>query len=172
MLNAAILTFFPACLILATVCDITTMKIPNKVILALLAGFAVAVPFVGMSVSTLGLHIGVAAIVFVLGFAAWMIGVFGAGDVKLLAACSLLLGPAQTVPYLAFVGLIGGVAIVAILVFRSQMLPAFLLQVGWIHRLHQPRSAVPYGIALGPAALLAFLESPLASYAINGTPIG
>ncbi len=171
MISAAILFVFPACMIFATIYDLTTMTIPNKVILALLAGFAVLAPLAGMGLSTIAWHVGIAFLICLAGFGLWMLRVFGAGDAKLLAASSLWLGPAQTAPYLAFVGLIGGAAVILIMLFRRQMLPAFLVQVDWVHKLHQPKAAVPYGVALAPAALLVFLESPLAKYALSGAPI-
>ncbi len=172
MIGTIILFFFPVCMIFATVCDVTTMRIPDKVVLALLAGFAVVAPMAGMGFVTIGWHVGIALLLFALGFGLWALGVFGAGDAKLLAASSLWLGPAQTAPYLAHVGLIGGIVVIFIMLFRRQMLPAFLIQVDWVLRLHQPKSAVPYGVALAPAALLVFLESPLALWALSGTPIG
>ena len=171
MLGTIILIFFPLCMVLATISDVTTMKIPNKLNLALLLGFIVLAPFTGMGLTTALAHCAIALMVLAVGFGTYSVGFLGAGDVKLLAVSSLWLGPTLTAPYMIYVGLIGGVAVVALMVWRQIMLPLSLTQVPWIVRLHQPKGDVPYGIALAPAASLVFLDSPLAGFAMTGLPV-
>lgn len=168
MLSLAILIFFSLCMVFATLSDITTMKIPNKLILALLVGFVLMAPFSGLELADLGKHLAVAVAVLVVGFVAFSFRLLGAGDVKLLAATSLWLGPSATMPYLIYMGILGGAAIVILLLWRNFPLPIFLLKVDWITRLHQPKADMPYGVALGPAALLVFAASPIGEFAIQG----
>jgi len=168
MTHYAVLVFFPFCMVMAVLWDITTMKIPNKLVLILLAGFAVFAPLSGLGWQPLLWHVTVAVIVLFAGFGIFAVGLLGAGDVKLLAATSLWLGPAATVPYLLYMGILGGVTIVALLVWRQIPMPLALMKIDWIERLHRPKGDVPYGAALGPAALLVFASSPIGEIAIRG----
>lgn len=168
MTHYVVLVFFPFCMVMAMLWDITTMKIPNKLVLILLAGFAVFAPISGLGWSPILWHVSVAVVVLFIGFGIFAAGLLGAGDVKLLAATSLWLGPAATVPYLLYMGVLGGVTILLLLMWRQMPLPIALLKFEWIERLHRPKGDVPYGAALGPAALLVFTTSPLGEIAIRG----
>ncbi|MEL6734960.1 MAG: prepilin peptidase [Pseudomonadota bacterium] len=168
----AILAIFPICMIFATFYDIFTMTIPNKIVLVLLAGFLVLAPIAGMSVETSLWHVGLAVVILVVGFALFSMGVMGGGDAKLLAVSALWLGPEQTVVYLLIASLLGGLLTLIIMRGRRMLLPQSLLGVPWITRLHDSTQGVPYGAALGPAALYVFPDTVWMTFATGGGLIG
>ena len=168
----AILAIFPICMIFATFYDLFTMTIPNKITLALLIGFAVFAPLAGMGWETALWHVGVALAVLVVGFGLFSIGVMGGGDAKLLAASALWFGTAFTLPYLLAASVLGGLLTLAIIIVRRMELPKSLLSVDWVTRLHNKKTGVPYGAALGPAALYVFTETPWMAFATSGQALG
>ena len=74
----------------------------------------------------------------------------GGGDVKLLAATGLWLGPAATPALLLLTALAGGVVTLALITCRA--LGAGRLAGGRIAALRDPMDRVPYGIAIAAAA--------------------
>ncbi|MEL6947025.1 MAG: prepilin peptidase [Pseudomonadota bacterium] len=168
----AVLAIFPLCMIFATFYDIFTMTIPNKIVLALLAGFLIIAPIAGMSLETAAWHVGLAMVILVVGFVLFSMGVMGGGDAKLLAVSALWLGPEHTVVYLLIASLLGGLLTLIIIRGRRMLLPQSLINVEWVTRLHDKNQGVPYGAALGPAALYVFPESAWMAFATAGTLIG
>ena len=163
-----ILVVFPLCMVLASFYDLFTMTIPNKVTLALTIAFFVLAPLVGMSLSTMAWHVGLAFAVLVICYALFMIRVMGGGDAKLLAASALWLGPDMTLSYVMLASIFGGVLTLCIIRVRRHPLPGLLANIGWLDRLHDEKSGIPYGLALGPAALVVFPESAWMSFVISG----
>ncbi len=88
-------------------------------------------------------------------------GWIGGGDAKLAAATALWLGPDLVFSYLALAALLGGFLTVGLIQMRMQPLPSFADRWAWLHRLHGPKTGIPYGIALAGAALLVFPESAI-----------
>jgi len=168
----AVLAIFPICMIFATFYDIFTMTIPNKIVLVLLAGFIVLAPIAGMSLETALWHAGLAFAILVVGFALFSMGVMGGGDAKLLAVSALWLGMEQTIVYLLIASLLGGLLTLIIMRGRRMLLPQSLLNVTWITRLHDEKQGVPYGAALGPAALYVFPSTAWMTFATGGGVIG
>lgn len=166
-----ILTVFPLCMVFATFYDIFTMTIPNRITLALIVAFLIAAPLAGMGLMTMLWHVGVAIAVLVVGFLLFNLGVMGGGDAKLLAASALWFGTAFTLPYLLAASVLGGVLTLVIVLLRLSSLPNFLKSVGWISRLHDKKHGIPYGAALGPAALFVFLGSPWMTFISSGQAI-
>jgi prepilin peptidase CpaA len=95
-------------LVVATVTDLRSRRIPNWLVLPfLLAGIvvsAVSHGWHGVSQSLMGLALG--GLLF--GFLYWM-GGMGMGDVKLLAAIGAWIGPGQLLTALVLTGIVGGV---------------------------------------------------------------
>lgn len=89
-----------------------------------------------------------AAIVFALLCGAWLLGLMGGGDVKLLAALSLWFAPVPLLGMLAVMGVAGGAVTLATLVH---------------HRLRASAAApeVPYGIAIAFAGIWAMTHEML-----------
>lgn len=166
------LSIFPLCMVFATFCDIFTMTIPNKISLLLIGAFAVAAPLAGMEAMTILWHVLTAIGVLVVGFLLFNLGVMGGGDAKLLAASALWFGAFDAISYVLIASIMGGVLTMIILGIRSRTLPSFLLSVDWIFRLHDKKEGVPYGAALGPAALLVFAYSPWMNFLAFGSLVG
>lgn len=121
-----ILLVFPAAMVFAAAYDLFTMKIPNKISIALVLAFLVAAPFSGLPWATIGAHVAVGGAALVLGFIAFTRGWAGGGDAKLLAAAALWMGTGVLLDYLVAVALLGGVLSVVILLFRNSVPPAFV----------------------------------------------
>ena len=156
----AALAFFPATMVFAALMDVTTMKIRNRLVVAILLGYAVLAPLAGLALHEMGLSLLGAAGVFLVGFALFSRGWIGGGDAKLAAASALWLGAAHIPAYLLYTAMIGGLLALAILAFRRMNLPANRRSPEWVQRLHSPQSGVPYGAAMAPAALVVFPHTP------------
>ena len=168
-IGVAILAIFPVCMIFATFFDLFTMTIPNRINLVLVASFLVLAPLAGMDLTTMGLHFAVAAGVLLVGFIFFAFGFMGGGDAKLLAASALWFGPNDTLVYIVMAALLGGLLTIGIVMLRAWPLPPRLMSYEWLVRLHKPKEGVPYGAALGPAALYLFAATPWFGYAVHGT---
>jgi prepilin peptidase CpaA len=156
VIDAIVLTLFPAMMAFAASSDLFTMTIANRVSLALVAGFGLLALLVGMSTAELISHAGAAVVVLVVVFAMFTRGWIGGGDAKLAAATVLWLGFAHLADYLVYASLIGGALTLAIIQFRTMPLPRLFVGREWAERLHRLDAGVPYGIALAAAALLVY----------------
>ena len=159
MLNIAVLLFFPGLMAYAAASDLLTMRISNRIILALIVGFVVLALVIQMPLQQFGMHLAAAAIVLVVAFACFSFGWIGGGDAKLAAVTTLWLGLSLSLPYLINAAIFGGALTLAILMLRHYALPAQLAGIDWIARLHDKSSGVPYGIALAAAGLLNYSDS-------------
>jgi prepilin peptidase CpaA len=155
-----LLTIFPGAMAFAAATDLFTMTVPNRLALALLAGFFVVAPLAGLGWSDLGLHFGVGIAALVLSLVQFFFGWIGGGDAKLFAATSLWLGPSFLLPYALYAALLGGLLTLALLFWRTMPLPATFTSQGWLLRLHDRKEGVPYGIALAGAGLLVYPTTP------------
>lgn len=153
VLTFAVLIVFPAAMAVALAMDLITMTIPNRVSLALAAAFFALAPFVGLSLEQIGMHSGIALAMLAIGFFLFAMDWIGGGDAKLFAATSLWMGPAHVLEYAVAAALLGGILTLGILLLRATPLPAGLVRLEWVARLHDSRSGVPYGIALALAGL-------------------
>ena len=166
LLNVLVLLVFPGLVLLAATMDMFTMTIPNKLCLALVAAFFVAVPAAGMPLADAGWHVLAALAALAATFLLFASGVFGGGDAKLTAAIVLWLGPALALDFVLLVALFGG-ALTAILV-TMRAFPTYTATINspWAARLLSSEVGIPYGIALSTAAMLVFVQSPWFTAAI------
>lgn len=155
-----IISIFPLVMAFAAAYDLFSMTLPNWISLALVAGFAVLAPLVGIGWSTAGLHVALALGALVVTFGMFSMGWIGGGDAKLFAATCLWLGPEQMLAYTLYAAILGGLLTIVLLVMRSLPLPATLYSQEWISRLHDSKQGVPYGIALAGAGLLVYPNTP------------
>ncbi|MGR9170010.1 A24 family peptidase [Rhizobium sp. KDH_Rht_773_N] len=168
MIAAAVFLILPLCLAMAAFSDLFTMTIPNRVSLILIASFFVLAPFLGLGWDVVGMHLAGAAVVFCVCFALFAVNVMGGGDAKLLSATALWFGFNPSLVFLmAYVGMIGGLLTLLILLVRSQS--STILAIG----LPVPNSVlmakkIPYGIAIAIGGFLAFPSSPLFVAALEG----
>ena len=141
-----------AALSLAALHDIVARTIPNRLCLAIacagLAARALADELLP------GLLAG--SLVFLLGWAAWRCRMMGGGDVKLLAACALLVPPAAAPGLILAVAMAGGVLALAYLGLRPLVpVPAPARPAPLLARARRAeawrirrRGPLPYGVAI------------------------
>ena len=150
------LLMFPALMAFAASSDLLTMTISNRLSLALAGGFFLLTLITGMGLTAIGMHLAAGALVLTVCFGFFAMGWIGGGDAKLAAATALWFGFDYLLDYLVYASLFGGVLTVLLIQFRRLPLPAVLARQGWILKLHDADSGVPYGIALAAAALIVY----------------
>lgn len=160
MLEFALFLTFPAAMAFAGSMDLLTMTIPNRISIALIAAFGVALPFSGLDLSGVASHVGAGLLMLAVGIVMFSQGWFGGGDAKLMAAASLWVGLEYLMTYLLCVAVAGGLLVIAILLYRQIVLPPSLMQVEWATRLHAKAGGVPYGIALAAGGLWVYPQTP------------
>ena len=166
MSEIALLVVFPVLMAYAGASDALTMTIPNRVALALVAGFALLALVGGMSGTAILLHVGAGLAVLAVTFGLFALRWIGGGDAKLAAATALWLGFDTLPDYLMLAAIVGGALTLCVLAVRVAPLPAFALRWAWLSRLHDPKSGVPYGIALAAAALTVYPQSEIWTHAL------
>lgn len=144
----------PALLVYACFSDLFTMTISNRLCLTVAAIFPLAALALGLPVELVLWHTLAGFSVLVVAFALFAFGWIGGGDAKFFAAATLWLGFGQLWEYLALSSILGGALTLAILALRQHPLPGPLLRLAWANKLHDQRTGVPYGIALGIAAVM------------------
>jgi prepilin peptidase CpaA len=166
MITAAIFLIFPLCLTIAALSDLFTMTIPNRASVILIGGFLIIAPFIGLSLSEIGMHLGGAAIVFSVCFALFALNIMGGGDAKLLSAAALWFGfNTSLLEFVIYVSFMGGLITVLIVSLRARV--DFITAVG----LRVPSSLlvakkIPYGLAIGIGGFMAYPSSPLVEVAL------
>lgn len=160
MFEYPLLFVFPLAVVYAAASDLLTMTIPNRISLALVAGFLILAPLAGFTWAQFGQHLAIGAVVLAIGILLFAVGGFGGGDAKLLAAASLWFGLDHLGLFLGYVGIFGGIMCIVILLYRRLPLQAIALP-GWAERLHSPKSGVPYGIAISASGLFVYPQTPL-----------
>jgi len=99
--NAAVLTMFGCLLIWAAWTDVTRFIIPNIISLLLVGLYPIHVLLAGVPQGMWIIALGMAVVVFVTGFVMFMMNVMGGGDVKLMSAVILWIGPVYMLPFFA-----------------------------------------------------------------------
>lgn len=154
LLQIVCLALFAILLVAAAAQDLRTMHIANEFSFAIVALFAIAaaagLASSQLSFSAVVMALACAALVFLLGTAAFAVGALGGGDVKLLAAVSLFVGPAQLLDFLATTAVAGGLMAIAILAGAPIGRPASAGSGSLRARL---RGGMPYGPAISAGGL-------------------
>lgn len=158
---------FTSLLVVASVSDLRSRRIPNKVVawlavLGLVFSTTTLPGFRGLLFGLAGLGVG-----FAIWFPFYPLRLLGAGDVKLFAAASAWLGPALTFKAALIAMIAGGVLALVVLALQRRLREGAeqtaLLWTSWT-RLRQFRAAVPvsqasrqlpYGVALAIGAATA-----------------
>lgn len=158
ILNVFIIIFFVLCLF-AAVRDVETLTIPNWLNgwLAFLFFPACLLAAPGWEVA--GWHMLAGSIAFIIAVLAFMFGLFGGGDAKMIPGVILWVGPAGAMPFLyamAFAG--GGLAILVII--ARKLVPAYAAP-GFAFETLQENKGVPYGVAIAIGAFYAAPHSPI-----------
>lgn len=160
MFEYPLLLVFPVAMVFAAAFDLLTMTIPNKISMALVGSFVLVAPLSGLPLSIIGLHVATGAAVLVACYVLFAFNLLGGGDGKLLAAAALWLGFAALGDFLLTVGVLGGVLSGVILAFRLYVPATLFTGPAWLVRLHGKDNGVPYGLAIGAAALLLYPDTP------------
>lgn len=155
------LLFFPLAMALAASSDLLTMRISNKLVIVLAAGFVVVALLAELPLQQFMMHLACAALVLVVAFGMFAMRWIGGGDAKLAAATTLWLGFGLTLPYLAYTAILGGVLTLIILILRRLPLGAYTGSMPWLARLHDRKQGVPYGIAMAFAGLLTYSNTAI-----------
>lgn len=164
-IHLASLAAFAALMIAAAIEDFRRLIIPNALTLALLVLWP---PYLAGAFSLVGAlgALGCAAIVFVVGALCFARGLIGGGDVKLLSAATLWVGPAQTPALLLVTGLVGGALALLLLLPPGARVAQFgrsLLGRALGSDVTGAMAArpiqIPYGIAIAAAALIVTLPA-------------
>ena len=161
MLNSIALVFFPLFMALAATSDLLTMKISNRLVLMLIAGFFVLALMMNFTLQQFMMHLAAGGLVLVFAFTFFAFGWVGGGDAKLAAATALWLGFGITLPYVVYAALFGGALTLGLLAIRRYPLPASLMRVDWVARLHDQKTGIPYGIALAIAGLVTYSDTTI-----------
>lgn len=160
-LTLILIAILPALVIIAGLKDLTSMTIPNWISGLLIVGYFPTAWAVGLSLSTVGVAVGLAVVALVLGAAMFAARWIGGGDAKLMAAAALWLGLSGIAPFLVWTGIAGGAFCLALMVGRRHTQPYLAGSPGWFARLMQPKGDIPYGVAIAAGALMAYPASPL-----------
>ena len=114
------LVVLAAGLLVATIVDVRTRRIPN-VLTGTMAGAGLGLAVFGFG----GISVGAAVLGCVVGLVLMLpghaLGATGAGDVKLMAAVGTLLGPLVVVNAVLFTAIAGGVLAVAVAIQRRRL---------------------------------------------------
>jgi len=166
--QAIIFVVFPLCLAVAACSDFFTMRIPNRVSAILLASFFVVAPLAGLGLADIAAHAAAGLIVFSVCFALFALNIMGGGDAKLLTASAVWFGLTFSLfEFVVLVSFFGGMLSLAIISLRAHT-DAILASGLPIPSHLVLEKKVPYGIAIGVAAFLAYPSSPLMLAALGG----
>jgi len=155
------LLFFPLAMAFAASTDLLTMRISNKLVLLLVAGFFIVALSVNLPLQQFAMHVLCALLVLTVAFTFFALGWIGGGDAKLAAATTLWLGFGLALPYLVYTALLGGALTLVVLALRRIPLTPFIARFRWLERLHDSRQGIPYGVAMAVAGLLTYTNSTI-----------
>ncbi|MEP3232866.1 MAG: prepilin peptidase [Hyphomicrobiales bacterium] len=156
-----VLILFSALMLYVTYSDLTSYTLPNFISILLVVGFCLVMLIIQPPLAAFGWHVGVGAILFVVGFVLFATGLFGGGDVKVIAALGLWLGPSNVLPFITMMAILGGVLALALLIFRKIKIPQNWLKNSAIAGLHSKEEGIPYGVAIAFAALIEFPKTEI-----------
>jgi prepilin peptidase CpaA len=159
VLGYALALVFPVAMSFAAANDLFTMKIPNKISIALVAAFAFTAFYIRMPAETALSHAGIGLVFLLAGFAMFSLRLLGGGDAKLMAAGALWMGPDHALIYLAYVTIFGGVLSAVILAYRKFLTVGVTGLPLWAIKLHAKGTGVPYGIAIAASALVVYPQT-------------
>ena len=167
MAELLVVVALPALLLTAGVWDLASFTIPNTLSALLAALFLVFALVAPLTPAVAGWHLAAGLLGLVLGFTLFSLGWIGGGDAKLFAAMALWLGFADLAAYAVAASLFGGALTLGLLLARQVPLPAMLSGQGWLTRLHDARSGIPYGVALAAGAFALLPHSEIFRLALQ-----
>ncbi len=160
-LQLVFLAVLPALVIVAGLKDLTSMKIPNWISLALIVGFFPAALLMGLTPLAISIHVGVAFAALLIGAGLFALRFIGGGDAKLMASACLWLGLAGSGMFVLWTAAIGGLFCLILIFARAHLQPYVGKAPAWVAHLMEPKGDIPYGVAIAAGALVAWPASPL-----------
>jgi prepilin peptidase CpaA len=155
------LVLFPALMAFSASSDLFSMKISNRVSIALALAYPLLAYCVGVPPAAIAMNIACGFAVLILTFVMFTRGWIGGGDAKLAAATVPWLGWALLLDYSLLTSVLGGALTLGIVLTRRTPLPSWAARLDWVARLHHPDNGVPYGIALAAAGLALYPSSQI-----------
>jgi prepilin peptidase CpaA len=144
----ALFALMGAVLIAAAISDVISLCIPNYLSLALVALFAVYA-LAAMPLADVLWHVLAGGVVLGIGMVVFAFGLFGGGDIKLLAAVALLLGWSLLLPLLFVIAMVGGILAIVIMTLRARGIMPLLVAMGLRGAIFErERAYVPYAVAI------------------------
>jgi prepilin peptidase CpaA len=159
--GTALAFLYPVVLVGAAISDILWLRIPNWLSALLAVWFVVYAVIAGVAIEAIALRLGLGASALLIGFALYSFGLLGGGDVKLIAASAIWVGPHELMMFLLLVAISGGVLAAALFFVRKSYFPSpgWLLGKRWYVRLISDGDGIPYGVAICAGGLLTFHEA-------------
>lgn len=151
--HTLVLFVLPALLAASAGWDLASYTIPNFLPGALAAVFVLFVLVSGMAPSAIGIHVLAGLAGLAIGVVLFAFGLIGGGDAKLFAAIVMWLGFRDLLDYVLITSIFGGALTIVLIGLRNLPVPADFFDHGWLARLRDPRSGIPYGVALAAGAL-------------------
>lgn len=168
MLEALIIVVFPLCMAFGAMTDLISMTIPNRVSVLLVATFCVVAPLAGFDLITIAWHFAAAFCVFAVCFVLFALNAMGGGDAKILAASALWYGfNPDLIGYLGNVGIFGAVLTFFVIVARAKSNTLIATGVPLPIYVTDNKVGVPYGIAIGLAALVTYPDTAIFAFLLN-----
>ncbi|MBT5109918.1 MAG: peptidase [Rhodospirillaceae bacterium] len=141
--------------------DFGQMKIPNWASITPSLAFLPTALLADQSFLDIGLHYTAGFAVFTAAAALFAMGAMGGGDVKLLGAAAVWTGWDLLLPYLFLVAIFGGALSISALLLRRRYFAFLIRWLPWANPATAPN--VPYGVAIGLAAITLFPILPSVS---------
>jgi prepilin peptidase CpaA len=155
MFEVIIKSLLPALMIIGAATDVTSFRIPNWLTATTAALFVPVALYAGMPLAEFGWHVLMGLGLFFAGYVLFALRFFGGGDAKLLAAAGLWFGFGQTLPFLAYTVLAGGVLALVVLAMTVLHIQFDVTGSSLRDGIRKITPRVPYGFALAVGAILA-----------------
>jgi prepilin peptidase CpaA len=148
---------YVACICYAIVSDFKSLTIPNWIVVVLVSSFVISA-VIRMQPGLILAHLAVAATVLLFFLAFFLAGWVAGGDVKLIAAIALWIGPQHASLFVLLTAFLGALLALALLLIKKHGdAVGGPLGHNWLYqraRVLAERRQCPYGVAIGLAALL------------------
>lgn len=163
-LPALLVSVFAGFLLVAALWDATSLTIPNRLNAGLALLFVPAALVAGLSPLETAACVGFAFAILAVGAGLFAFNLIGGGDVKLLAAAALWLGPQAGLEFLAWTAVSGGVLAVFLITLRKTG-GAMLEPIAprWAAPVLADNGQIPYGVAIATGGLIAWPAGALAT---------
>ncbi len=156
---------FAALLIWAAAADVATMEIPNRISVLLFGLYPIAAFACGLPWQQILLHLAIGIGAFVLCWGMFMLGVFGGGDAKVLAAATVWTGLSPALSqFLLWTCIAGGVLAALAIVSRKRLKPTPSLP-GFVNTF-LGETHLPYAVAIAVGGAFALPLLPILHGAI------